>query len=207
MEKGLFITFEGIEGSGKSTQIELVYKKLKMLGHKVIMTKEPGGTPLADKIRELLLDINSKDLHARAELLLLLASRAQHVEEKLVKALHEGTTILCDRFADSSIAYQGYGRGLALKEIERMNEFATNGLVPNLTILLDIDLEKSRERMSNKVRDRFEVLSQEFYTKVCSGYLELAREHPYRIHVLDGTQTSESLHNAILKLILAKIQP
>ena len=205
MHKGFFITFEGIEGSGKSTQIKLAYEKLVKDGYKVLLTKEPGGTRASEKIRELLLDTNMKGLLPRSELLLLLASRAQHVEEVILKELKLNTIILCDRFADSSFAYQGYGRGLSLYDIESLNAFASLNLTPDLTILFDIDPDKTFDRIAFKKHDRFEIEAQEFHKKVRQGYLELAKQHPHRIHVVNGVNDREVLHKTIIDVIVKKI--
>ncbi len=186
MSRGLFITFEGPEGSGKSTQTRLLSERLTALGHEVIATCEPGGDHLARDIRQILLH-SKGDVAPEAELLLFLAARAQHVRKVIVPATERGAIVLCDRYADSSIAYQGYARGLDIPTLRRLNDFATGGLTPDLTLLLDIPVELGLERQQDK--NRFEAESVSFHTRVREGFLELAGLEPARWVVVDATGT------------------
>lgn len=184
----MFITFEGIEGSGKTTHVELLSNHLQEKGYRVIKTREPGGTPVGEALRSVLL---LKDLHVvpLAELLVFLASRAQHVQEVINPALDEGKIVLCDRFVDASYAYQGYGRGIDLGIIETLNRLVTKGVRPNLTILLDCSVEVGLGRKSaDGSLDRFEKEELSFHRKIQDAYLKLAEEDPKRYVVLNARQ-------------------
>jgi dTMP kinase len=188
-----FITFEGIEGSGKSTQIQALMKQLETRGHRVLATREPGGCPIADAIRAILLDSANFALVPRAELLLYAAARAQHVEQVIRPALAAQTIVLCDRFADATTAYQGGGRGLNAELVEELNAIATGGLRPDLTLLFDmpVELGLSRARRRNQheaLRDenRFEMEELDFHRRVRAAYLALA-EREQRFRVIDAT--------------------
>lgn len=173
---GYFISIEGGDGSGKSTQISKIEAYLKEQGHEVMLTREPGGTPIAEKIRELILDPENKEMTARTEMLLYAASRAQHLEEKIIPALMAGKTVITDRFTDSSIAYQGYGRDLGYYAVSTVNIVATQNKKPDLTIYLDIkpkDGIKRKANQSNHKLDRLEQEKLEFHNKVYQGYEEL----------------------------------
>lgn len=198
MNKGLFITIEGPDGAGKSTQVPFLKRTLEEKGYNVVLTREPGGTVIGEKIRELLLDKTNKEMSDTTEALLYAASRAQHVAELILPALKEGKVVLCDRFVDSSIAYQGEGRGLGMGPIENINDFATMGLKPDLTIFLDIDPEKGLKRVkATKEVDRLEQEKLDFHRKVYKGYKELAKKDPKRIKVIDASQTMEEVSRDI----------
>ncbi len=186
--KGLFITFEGGEGSGKSTLCERLAVELTSRGYDVIKTREPGGTALSEKIREMVLDKKTPFLiRERAELLLFLAARAQHVEESILPALHAGKVVLCDRFNDSSVAYQGVARHLGKNYVEKLCQLATEGLSePDCTFFLDIDPSVGSQR-SLGAPDRMEEEGLQFHQEVRQGYLHLADEHPERIVVIDAS--------------------
>lgn len=195
----LFITFEGIEGCGKSTQAERLYRWLCSQGYASVLTREPGSTKSSEKIRELLLNNRNTNLSKFAELFLYLADRAQHVEEVIKPALLAKKIVIADRFSDSTIAYQGEGRGILEKSIKDMNAMATQGITPNLTILIDIPPEEGFRRIKRK--DRIELESEDFYRRVRSEYLKIARENPDRVKVLDGTLPPEEIEKEIRKLV------
>ena len=203
MRKGMFITFEGIDGCGKSTQSKLLCSHLRKNGHEVIFTREPGGTALAEGLRDLLLDPANK-ISALAELFLYEASRAEHVSKIIIPALKKKKIVVCDRFFDATIAYQGYGRGLDLNMIESLNRFASFGLSPDMTILLDLPAGEGlrRAKALNK-SDRMEKEKISFYEKVRKGYLSLARKFPKRVKVV---KTSDSIENtqAMIRGIIGK---
>lgn len=199
----LFITFEGIEGTGKTTQIGHLAQRLRNQGRQVLVTREPGGCPIADAIRGILLDPASVGLVPRAELLLYAAARAQHVEEVIRPALQAGQTVLCDRFADATLAYQGHGRGLDLALIGDLNRLAAGCLVPDLTVLLDLPETEGLRRAQRRNHllaldheDRFERESLEFHRRVRQGYLGLARREP-RFHIVDAEGTEAEVTERI----------
>jgi dTMP kinase len=192
--KGKFITFEGIEGSGKSSQITLLAEYLQARGREVVLTREPGGTPIADQIRKILLDPGNSALDPTAELLLYGASRAQHLREVVLPALASAAVVLCDRFTDATIAYQGHGRGLDLALIDTINRIVTAGIRPDLTIVLDLGaslgLARARGRNSRQglqQEARFENENLIFHNKVRQGYLALASQDPSRIRIVDAS--------------------
>ena len=197
----MFLTFEGIEGSGKSTIMERMAERLRNQGLHVLMTREPGGTAFGKELRRLLLDARSADFSVQAELLLFLADRAQHLQEVIMPALGEGTLLLCDRYADSTLAYQGYGRGMPLEQLERLNAFATGGLWPDMTLLFDVPVElglarardRNREEKSEVSEGRFEAERMEFHQRVRAGYLELAAKHPRRYAVVDASAPTDAV--------------
>ena len=180
---GKFITFEGAEGSGKSTQAALVFDYLKSKKIPVILLREPGGVKISENIRKLLLDVNNAGMGDECETLLYMAARAQMVKEVLEPQLKSSKIVLCDRFLDSTLAYQGYGNGIDIKIIEQLGLFATQGLVPDLTILFDIQPEKGLGRAGQK-RDRIESRSLEYHKRVRNGYLDLSKRNPARIKVI-----------------------
>lgn len=180
----LFVTLEGIEGSGKTTQIRMLAAHLQALGHEVLCTREPGGCPIADAVRAILLDSANSAMVPRAELLLYAAARAQHVEEVIRPALTRGKVVLCDRYTDATLAYQGFGRGLDLDLIARLNDLAAGGLSPDLTLLLDFPPEQGLERARARNHQsaggdegRFEQEALEFHRRIREGYLQLARDN------------------------------
>ena len=203
MTAGRFITFEGGEGCGKSTQIRILAERLRAAGKDVLLTREPGGTELAEKIRALVREESADPPNFRAETLLFLASRAQVVENVIRPALAAGTWVLCDRFADSTFAYQGYGRGLDLDEIKRINSFATGGLVPDRTVLLDVSPEVSAKRMrarevaTNTDADRMEKAGDDFHARLKRGFLELAAAEPERFAVISADGGVEEVGEAV----------
>lgn len=206
MYKGKFITIEGPDGAGKSTQIPHIKNFLEGQGHRVLLTREPGGSPIGEKIRGLLLDKNHKEMSFMTEALLYAAARAQHVEELILPALREGKIVLCDRFVDSSIAYQGRGRELGIEVISKINEFATKKLEPDLTIFLDIGPEEGLKRArSKKEADRLEAEKIDFHKRVYQGYKELVRMYPDRIRLIRADRAVEEVSKEIedqLKLLL-----
>lgn len=195
MKKGLFITFEGADGCGKTTQIELLSNYLKTNGYDVVLTREPGGKGLGEKIREILLNYEGP-VSDRCESFLFLADRAQNIDMIVNPAINEGKIVLCDRHTDSSVAYQGYGRGLDIDRINRLNDIATNGRKPDLTFVFDIDVETSMMRVG-KEKDRMESAGIDFHNRVRNGYLELAKKEPKRIVVIDASQSIENIHSAV----------
>jgi len=205
--KGKFITFEGPEGSGKTTQLLLLAKHLKENGRPVVATREPGGTEISEKVRNILLDASNLNLSNRTELLLMVASRAQNTAEVIVPALKEGKIVLCDRYSDSTLAYQSFGRGFDLEATRQMCLFATDGLQPDMTLLIDIDPELGLERAKHtgkaatpaKKHDRMESQGLEFHRRVREGFLKLAEAEPDRFRVLDGKGTIEEIHSQVLK--------
>ena len=199
VKRGYFITFEGADGCGKTTQLELLADYLKEKNKEVIITREPGAKGLGEKIREILLNYDG-EVSDRCESFLFLADRAQHIDMIVNPAVEAGKIVLCDRHIDSSVAYQGYGRGLDIEQIDRLNMLATNGRRPDLTLVFDIDVETSMKRVG-KEKDRMESAGVEFFNRVRKGYLELAKQEPERIRVLDATKSIEEIHNEVVKII------
>ncbi len=199
MTKGLFITFEGGDGCGKTTQIKLLDEYLRGKGYNTLLTREPGSKGLGVKLREILLNYDG-EVSPVCESFLFLADRAQHVDCIIKPALQEGVIVLCDRHTDSTVAYQGYGRGLDLEQIHRLNNIATSGLKPDLTIVLDVDVETSQKRVGSE-KDRMESAGVEFFERVRKGFLEIAKQEPNRVKVVDSTQSIEDIHNQILELV------
>lgn len=185
MNKGIFITFEGIDASGKTTQFERLVNYLKKKGFDVVSFREPGGEEVSEKIRKILLD-DKFSLTPETELFLYLASRTQLVFHKIIPALKDKKIVVCDRFSDSTLAYQAYGRGLNLKLIRMLNNFSTKNLRPDLTILIDVPVKVSLKRAKNKKKDRLERSGTLFYQRVKGGYLKIARKEKKRIKVVDG---------------------
>lgn len=197
--RGLFVTLEGPEGSGKSTQLPLLVRWLEQEGYGVLHTREPGGTPISERIRDLLHDPAHTEMTARAEILLYSAARAQHVEERIRPALEEGRIVLCDRFFDSTYAYQGYGRGLSLEDLRTITRFATGGLVPDVTLYLDLEPEVGlgRRRQGGGEMNRLDREALDFHRRVRLGYLKLAAVEPDRWITLDGAGSIEEVQDAI----------
>jgi len=193
----LFITFEGGEGCGKSVQAKALYQRLSKLAIPVVLTHEPGGTPLGDKISRWLKWTQGTDIPPLTELLLFNASRAQLVTEVIKPSLGSGQIVICDRFADSTTIYQGYGRGLELDMVKAINNAATQGIKPRLTLLLDIPAEAGLARKQTKRQDRFEKEEVTFHEKVRQGYLKLAADEPERWLVIDATQSKEQIADII----------
>ena len=202
--KGKFITFEGSECSGKSTQSKLLYEYLKGKGFKVIFLREPGGTKVSEAIREILLDNKNKAITGETELLLYMASRSQTVSEVIRPSLAAGKIVICDRFLDSTIVYQGYGLGMDIKLIRNLGSFVTEGAKPDLTILLDLPLEKALNGI-HRQKDRIESRSFEYHRKVKKGYLKLAQQEPKRIKIVkladDKFQTQKKIRELVEKIL------
>lgn len=200
--KGLFISIEGTDGAGKSTQIELLKKYITEKGRDVIVTREPGGTPISEKIREIILDNNNSEMSDITEALLYAASRAQHVNEKIKPALMQGKIIICDRFVDSSIAYQSAARGLSKEVIENINKYAIDGIMPDITLYFDITPEEGIKRKKNMhTLDRIEQEKEDFHRKVYEGYQLLVKMYPERIKRIDASKDIYDVHNQVLKYI------
>jgi dTMP kinase len=202
MNKSFFITFEGPEGSGKTTQIQLLASHLRRQGRRVLVTREPGGTELALGIRKLLLN-GQEDISPMAELFLYEADRAQHIHETLFPALKKGTIVLCDRYTDSTLAYQSYGRGLNKAAVTSLNRVATQGLMPDLTVLLDVPVERGLQLAKRKKKrlDRLERAGLSFHKRVRAGFLALAKEEPKRFRVIQQQATIEQTQNIIRQAI------
>ncbi len=206
--KGLFITIEGPEGAGKTTQARLLDERLRAR-YPVIYTREPGGTAIGERIRALLLDEGHKEMSAQTEMLLFAASRAQFVAEVVEPALRGGRVLLSERYVDASIAYQGFGRGLGIELVRRVNEAATRGVMPDLTILLDIDpalgLRRARDAGGKEGRqghgDRLEQEDLAFHARVRAGFLAIAHEEPDRIRIVDGSRAQQAVHGEIVRLV------
>lgn len=195
--RGRFITFEGIDGAGKSTHLKTVQAWLEAHGPKVIVTREPGGTPVGEAIRKLLLDRTS-DMNAETETLLMFAARREHIARTIQPALERGDWVLCDRFTDATRAYQGGGRGVPMERIERLAEWVQQGLEPDLTFLFDVSVPTARERMGNRSpADRFEGEEGAFHEKVRRVYRELAARYPNRITVIDAGQRSDEVKKSL----------
>jgi dTMP kinase len=192
-----FITLEGVEGCGKSTQSELLRQRLEQVAIPVLLTHEPGVTALGERITELLKWTDNVPISPLAELLLFNASRAQLVTEIIVPALEKGTIVICDRYADSTTAYQGYARGLSLDMVAEANQMGTQGLVPDLSILLDIPVEEGMARKQGERPDRFETESVAFHRRVRDGYHKLAEAEPWRWLIIDGTRDRETVAGII----------
>jgi dTMP kinase len=206
---GTFITFEGVEGCGKSTQIAMLTEHLKTKGRAVVLTREPGGTKISEKIREILLDSAHTDMDPVTELMLYAASRRQHVTEVIEPALAKGNIVLCDRYADATTAYQGAARDIDFKILGQLHEIATDGLMPEVTILLDcpaeVGLGRARSRNASDgaegSSDRFEQEKMVFHKRVRDGYLAIANAERDRVHVVDATQSIEDMHSSIRTII------
>ena len=202
---GKFITFEGIDGSGKTTQINLLEAKLNQQGIPTLILREPGGTKLSEKIRGILLDRKNINLSPSAESLLFVAARTQLMAEKIKPSLEQNQFVICDRYADSTVAYQGYGRGLNVKYLEELNKFATDSIQPDITIILDVDPEKAAIRMASDVSDRLESTGIHFFLRVRKGYYEIARRYPQRCVIIDGSRTESEVFELVLKEVDKKI--
>ncbi len=198
MNKGFFISFEGPDGAGKSTQIQYLKEYLDQRGLESVFTREPGGTRISEQIRDMLLDKENSDMSARTEALLYAASRAQLVENVIDPALKQGKIVVSDRFIDSSIAYQGFGRDLGIKVLE-VNKFAVNGLEPDLTFLMMISPDDVRDRLDQNNLDRLESEDMEFKKKVLEGFDSVAEEFRFRVRVIDATLSKEEIRDKIIK--------
>lgn len=203
MQKGLFITFEGADGSGKTTQLNKIKDYLIKEGFDVVVTREPGALEIGQKIRNILLHEKSF-VSDRCEMFLFLADRSQHIDALIKPALEDGKIVLCDRHTDSTIAYQGYGRGQDVELLKKLNKIAVNMIEPDLTLLYDVSSETAQERLG-KEKDRMESAGIDFHTKVRNGYLELAKENPQRIKIIDANNKIDKVFddtkNVVKKLI------
>ena len=209
----MFITFEGIEGCGKSTQINLLASRLKQGGREVVLTREPGGCPIANQIRSLLLDAANSAMVPMTELMLYAAARAQHLTEVVRPALADSSLVLCDRFSDATRAYQAFGRGIDRQAMETLNSLACNGLAPDLTLLLDCPVEvglgRARQRIENSSgprEERFELESLAFHQRVRDGYLQLAHEEPERFVIIDATGRPDEVAEAIYSAVSSHLR-
>ena len=202
MARGLFITLEGIEGSGKTTQAMVLKDLLRAKGFEVVVTREPGGPPIAEKIRDILLDPENKQMVALTELFLYEASRAQHVAEIIRPALDAGKAVICDRFFDASTAYQGSARGLDLATVRNLNLLATSGLAPDLTLVFDLPVEVGLRRLGRRP-DRIESETLEFHERVRRGYLEMAGFEGFRIKVIDASGSIDDISGKVRDIVEA----
>ncbi|WP_156909147.1 dTMP kinase [Alicyclobacillus pomorum] len=205
VQRRLFITFEGLDGAGKSTQIERLLHKFQAQGLRVVMTREPGGTEIGNALREILLDPKHTALSPRTEALLYAASRAQLLHQVIRPALERGDVVLCDRYVDASLAYQGAGLGLGSEEVARLNRFATEDLKPNLTFLFDLPVQESQSRVlharSGSAPDRIERRDAEYFQRVRQEFLRIAAAEPERVVVLDATASPERLEQEIWNIV------
>lgn len=205
MNRGLFITFEGIEGCGKSTQTRALAEYFEKNNLPFIVTREPGGTFISEKIRKILLDNENHEMNPETELLLYMASRSQHTGTKIIPALDQGNHVICDRYYDSTLAYQGAARDLDANFIDLLIDFATYSTSPDLTFLLDITVEESEQRICHRGKDRMEQESKAFHQKVRNEFLNLAKKYSNRYIVIDGTQEAEIITNRIKHEIKQKL--
>lgn len=202
MNKGKFITFEGNDGCGKTTISNRIYKQLEKDGYDVIFTREPGGIDIAEQIRQVILDSKNTAMDARCEALLYAAARRQHLAEKVIPALHDGKIVICDRFIDSSLAYQGVARGLGIDEIYHINEFAIDKYMPDATILLRVEAEVGLARIASRSdKDRLDVEGEKFHRLVAQGYDEVVKRYPERISVIDASKSEDEVFKDTYALI------
>lgn len=206
-QPGLFITFEGPEGSGKTTQIHPLADFLRSQGREVLTLREPGGTPISEQIRAVLMNLANTAMHPRTEILLFLAARAQLVEEVIRPALARGQIVLCDRYADSTLAYQGYGHGVDLQTLRQLLHFATGGLQPDLTFLLDVDpLIGLRRKRKEGEWNRLDAYDESFHKRVQAGYRQLAQAEPQRWVIVDATQPPDAVQSDLRQHVLARLR-
>ena len=204
----MFITLEGPEGSGKTTAVEAAVKQLEKMGYQIVRTREPGGTPIAEQIRNVILDKNNTAMDPRTEALLYAASRRQHLVEKVWPALKEGKIVICDRYLDSSLAYQGGARDLGIENVLNINLFATENTWPDLTLLFDIKPEIGLQRISanaNREVNRLDLEKIEFHNKVRQTFLDLSKRYPDRYVVIDASKSIEEVQKATMDAILARL--
>lgn len=199
MNKGLFITFEGADGCGKTTQMNLLAQYLREKGFDVVVTREPGGKGLGEKLREILLNYDG-EVSSVCESFLFLADRAQNVDITVKPAVEQGKIVLCDRHGDSTVAYQGYGRGLDIERIEMLNSIATSNRKPDLTLVFDIDVETSMKRVGTE-KDRMESAGIEFHNRVRQGYLDIAKKEPNRVKVINAVKSIEEINREVISII------
>ena len=207
MRNGFFITFEGGEGAGKSMQVEILASHLREVGYDITVTREPGGTRIGEQIRSITHNSENVDLNAKAEAYLMAASRAQHVVETIMPALETNRIVICDRFVDSSIVYQGYGRNLGADKIAALNEMAVNGATPDITFLLDIDpVVGAKRQQAKKNKDRLDMQQTDFYTRVRNGYQTLVKQNKKRFVVIDANQSIEKIATKVWQVVQKKIK-
>jgi dTMP kinase len=207
-QNGLFITFEGPEGAGKTTVISKIYDRLKVEDRQVILTREPGGIRIAEKIRTVILDRDNIEMDAKTEALLYAAARRQHLVEKVIPALNNGAIVLCDRFIDSSLAYQGYARGLGIDEVLQINQFAIGNTMPDLTVFFDIDPAEGLSRIARNNEREMNRLDKEnisFHEKVYKGYNELIQRYPNRIIKTDARLSEKDVIENVWKIVRAQL--
>ena len=207
--KGFFITIEGVEGAGKTTVLEKVLKRLTELNYDVLLTREPGGIKISEKIRDIILDNEHVEMEKRTEALLYAAARRQHLVQKIIPALEAGKIVLCDRFIDSSLAYQGFAREIGIDNVLKINEFAIEGFMPSLTLYFDIEPEKGLNRIKqNKEREqnRLDLETLEFHRKVYEGYQLLLEKFPERIKKVDADQAVSQVTEETLRLIISHVR-
>lgn len=204
----MLITLEGPDGSGKSTQIDLLVQKLRAKGYKVVQTREPGGTPIGDEIRQVLHDLKNTAMHPHTETLLYAASRAQLVAQVIRPHLESGGIVVCDRYRDSTLAYQGYGHGLDLEALNSILAFATGNLTPDLTFYLDLSVEDGLKRRKDAADDwnRMDAMAVEFHQRVRAGYEKLIAAEPERWVRIDASQNIETIHQAIFAVVLMRVK-
>ncbi|RKU08265.1 dTMP kinase [Candidatus Poribacteria bacterium] len=202
-DRGLFITFEGTDGGGKTTQIQRLTADLREAGYDICLTREPGGTPISEQIRDMLLNPDHSEMAATTELLLYAASRAQHVSEVIKPALEAGKVVISSRFADATVVYQGYGRGLDLERIDRLNRIATDGVTPEVTFVLDLPVEIGLQRVQNSRGglDRLEREKIEFHHRLREGYQIIARQEPQRLKIIDAQVSPDQVYAQIQAII------
>lgn len=202
MSKGKFITIDGVEGSGKSTQIDLICSYLQRKGIDVVRTREPGGTDLGEKIRSLLLDVDNKEMHSDTELLLMFSSRNELIQNKIIPALNKGSWVVSDRFTDASFAYQGGGRMLDLNRISKLESWVLGEFQPNLTLFLDVSVDVGMQRVEARAaKDRIELEERAFFERVRSVFIDRSKSYPERIKLIDASGSISEIHNNI-KLFL-----
>ncbi len=203
----MFITFEGLDYSGKTTQAALLVKRLQQLGREVLLLREPGGTEISEKVRTILLDNRNREMSLKAELFLFSAARTQLVSQVIRPALQRGTIVVCDRFHDSTTAYQGYGRGLNLDDVHRINTIATDGTIPDVTLFIDIVPDEiiRRRSLAGQSADRMESSGREFYEKARQGFLSLAQMESGRFIVINGMDSVERIHGHIWNAVQQRL--
>ncbi|MDB3972049.1 dTMP kinase [Candidatus Thioglobus sp.] len=202
MQKGKFITIDGVEGAGKSTQIKFICDYLEAKGINVVLTREPGGTDLGEKIRELLLSTTTKSMHSDSELLLMFAARNEHIHHKIIPALEKGDWVLSDRFTDASYAYQGGGRGLDIERIEHLENWVLKNFTPDMTLLLDIPVDLGMSRVESRgEKDRIELEDLDFFERVRQAYIDRSEKYPQRIKLIDSSKSREHTSAQIEKIL------
>jgi dTMP kinase len=206
-KRGFLLSFEGIEGCGKTTQLRRLARWLRSLGYLVVETREPGGSSISEQIRSVLLEVANRGMEPKCELLLYLASRAQHLADIIRPSMEKGAIVLCDRFMDATVAYQGVGRGLGTSVVRRLNQFAAGGVVPNLTLLLDIQVPIGLERKRRAGGlDRLDLEREMFHESVRKGYLRIAKQDPRRVRVIDGSAPPDEVTRAVQGIVEARLR-